>query len=403
MRSFDFIKGKIYNAFENGTLGEKVRHHIISRTKRPFNNVLEYFKIPAKERSYNLKKGFSDHRNEANHLKSNPDDLRRISEAFKRSKKAESQLTSAFEIKGIWKEQINLNFRSLTDAMKNCDVDRMAQMFENLFREPFTNGLGGIDNYQFHNSFTGSLYTSHMLSRYKTFLKQLDIDLTDLNVPLVGNPHGALINKQVISYETLRYAYRGAEIAELLKDVPDATIVEIGSGIGGEALQNIQLSQSGISKYISFDIPEVTAICSYFLMTALPDRKFRLYGEGPVSSKKEDQFDIGLFPHFAAVELSETSVDLFYNSCSFSEMDREVSGEWMRIIEKSGRKYVMHVNHDKVLKFNYKDGTSTINTVGSKLVPDQKKFKRIFKKPRLHGYPKYKNFEYFHYLYERVN
>lgn len=35
--------------------------------------------------------------------------------------------------------------------------------------------------------------------------------------------------------------------------------------------------------YVDYDLPEATALASYYLMKSLPDRNFRLYGEGEIS------------------------------------------------------------------------------------------------------------------------
>jgi putative sugar O-methyltransferase len=106
--------------------------------------------------------------------------------------------------------------------------------------------------------------------------------------------------------------------------------VEIGGGLGGQAYQTIQMCDGQVSKYIVFDIPEVATISAYFLLSAFPDKCVRLFGEGPVSVASCEEYDIAVFPHFTINQLSDASVDLFYNSCSFSEMDgvssRSLSG-----------------------------------------------------------------------------
>ena len=42
------------------------------------------------------------------------------------------------------------------------------------------------------------------------------------------------------------------------------------------------------SKFILFDIPEVAAISSAFLISSFPDKKIRLYGEGSISHANKD-------------------------------------------------------------------------------------------------------------------
>ena len=149
-----------------------------------------------------------------------------------------------------------------------------------------------------------------------------------------------------------------------------------------------------------FDIPEVVAISSAFLISSFPDKKIRLYGEGSISSTNRD-FDIGIFPHFTIDNLEYDSIDLFYNSCSFSEMDEVTSRKYLSVIENCCRKYFMHDNHEVDFNFLKTDGTFSKNIIGSKLIPNSNNFKLIYKKSRTHGLPEDSSFKSFEYLYEK--
>ena len=115
-----------------------------------------------------------------------------------------------------------------------------------------------------------------------------------------------------------------------------------------------------------------------------------------------EKYEIAVLPHFVIGQLADSSVDLFYNSCSFSEMDAISAKEYLSIIERVCRRYFLHDNHDTVLKFRNHDGSTSVNVVGSELLPNSVLFKRIFKKPRVHGLPEDRSFIHFEYLYERV-
>jgi hypothetical protein len=182
------------------------------------------------------------------------------------------------------------------------------------------------------------------------------------------------------------------EISELLRDWPDAIVVEIGGGLGGQAYQAVQF---GVSKYTIFDIPEVAVISSYLLLSAFPNKRVRLFGE-------DSDYDIRVLPHFAIAQLPDSSVDLFYNSCSFSEMDGASSREYLAIIERACRKYFLHDNHDSTFIFKNPDGSISRNVIGSKLIPNRALFKRLYKKPRVHGLPEDRSFVHYEYLYERI-
>jgi len=397
----DYYYKKINSAWLSGTLLEKSKRFLITLIRRPFEVLIGYILLSKTDRSIDIKGGFSDHRKEKYHQKSNPDDLKRIVASYKAAKRAQSQAALPFEIRGLWSEWISINYEKLTTALENENFDELSSIFENIFREECTIGTGGYDNYRKYKSIFGGFYIKYVWCKYRDILSSIGCDIEKIDFPHVGNQTGVLTNGKVISHETLRHAYYAVEMSALLCDSPEATIVEIGSGLGGQAYQAL-LMNNKISKYILFDIPEVAAISSYFLLSAFPNKKVRLYGEGLISADSSEEYDIAVFPHFSINQLSDSSVDLFYNSCSFSEMDGESSKEYLSIIQRVGSKYFLHDNHDTVLEFKNSDGSISANIVGSKLIPDPVLFKRIFKKPRVHGLPEDKSFTYFEYLYERI-
>ena len=379
---------KAKSAWASGTLNERAKRFLKTQVVRFFEVIGGYIALQKADRNLNLKAGFSAH--STNH-RSDPAHLRRIINAYKASKRAQP-LEGPFQIRGIWEEWIAVHYGTLISALEREDIPLLSQLLENLYREKFTSGTGGHDNYLQYHSLFGKAYIKYVWSRYRDKLVALDFDLRKLSFPNVGNPAGVFYNDQVISIETLRHAYRAVEISELLRDLPDAIVVEIGGGLGGEAYQAVQ---RGISKYTVFDIPEVAVISSYFLLSAFPNKRVRLFGE-------ESDYDVQVLPHFAIAQLPDSSVDLFYNSCSFSEMDGNSSREYLAIIERACRKYFMHDNHDSTFKFKNADGTISQNVIGSKLVPNGALFKRIYKKPRTHGLPEDRSFVHYEYLYERI-
>ncbi len=223
-----------------------------------------------------------------------------------------------------------------------------------------------------------------------------------IHYPPVGNPAGIVLDGELIPIHAFRHAYHALEMSEWLRDVPGAVVAEIGGGIGGQAYQMMRRSGAAIAKYLVFDIPEMTSICSYFLLSAFPDRRIRLFGEGPVSTGAAEDYDIAVFPHFAVTALEDRSVDLFHNACSFSEMDSVSSAEYLRVIERACRKYFSHINHETRFQYRNPDGSTSVNRIGSELVPDPRRFKRVFRKPRVFCLPEDRGFRYYEYLYERL-
>jgi len=392
---------KIKSAWLSGTLLTKVSLFLITSIQTPFEIIFGYIRLPRVDRQLNLKDGFADHRKEKYHQKSNPDHLRRIVSAYKAAKNSQGRAELPFEIRGLWAEWISINYKKLITALDDENYEDLAKIFENIFREQCTIGTGGYDDYRRYKKILGGFYIKYVWSKYRDMLCSLDFDIDKIDFPHVGNQTGVLINGKVIAHSTLRHAYHAVEMRSLLSDTPEANIVEIGSGLGGQAYQALLMNQK-VSKYILFDIPEVAAISSYFLLSSFPNKKVRLFGEGLTSADSSEDYDIGIFPHFSINQLSALSVDLFYNSCSFSEMDGKSSKEYLSIIERAGRKYFLHDNHDTVFEFKNSDDSVSLNVIGSELIPDTELFKRIFKKPRVHGLPEDRSFVHYEHLYERI-
>ena len=393
---------KLKRSFYDRTFWKKLGWFSLTMIRRPFEVFIGYVTISKPDRKINIKNGFVDHRNKSNHHHSDPNHLNRIIAAYKKSKKAQAKVELPFQIRGLWSEWLSINYQKLIEALEDEDVSTLSSLFENFHREQFTKGLGGYDNFLRYHTLLGKYYLKYVWITYRDKLLSLGYHMREIHFPHIGNPTGVICNGDVISIETLRHVYHAVEMCEILRDIPRATIAEIGAGYGGQAYQTIKMRGELISKYLVFDIPEVAAISSYFLLSAFPDKSICLFGESPVSIASSDKYDIAILPHFAITQLSDSSVDLFYNSNSFSEMDSISAKEYLSIINHACRKYFLHVNHDTVLKFQNPDGSTSVNVIGSDLCPNPVLFKRIFKKPRVHGLPEDRSFQSFEYLYEKV-
>jgi putative sugar O-methyltransferase len=403
LKRVKYVGAKVKRAWADGTLGEKVGRFLSSSLRVPLEATIGYVTLPRVDRRLDVAAGFADHRARQDHHRSHPEHIRRIVAAYQAAKRAQVTAPPAFAIRGLWAEWLAVNYRDLIPALEREDTARLRALFENLQREQFTVGVGaGYDEYvRYRTSLTGRFYLRTVWSRYRDKLHLLGPFDGRITYPLIGNPAGIPLDGHIIPLHAFRHAYHALEMRQWLRDVPAATVVEIGGGIGGQAYQTLRMAGS-IAKYLIFDIPEMAAVCSYFLLSAFPDRRARLFGEGPVSITPADDYDIAVFPHFEAARLPERSVDLFHNSCSFSEMDAVSAREYLKTVERACRRYFSHINHDVRLQYRHADGSTSVNIVGSELVPDPGRFKRIFKKPRVFCLPEDRPFPAFEYLYERI-
>ena len=99
------------------------------------------------------------------------------------------------------------------------------------------------------------------------------------------------------------------------------------------------LLKNNNTRYIIYDLPEVNAISSFFLMNAFPDKKVILFGEEELWESKNLEFDIAIMPYYMIKKLPNESCDFIYNACSFSEMSKECALTYVKQIELSCKKY----------------------------------------------------------------
>jgi hypothetical protein len=398
-----YLKAKIRRAWSDGTLWDKASRFVSSWFWVPLEVTVGRFRLARADRRLDVGAGCADHRAQAGHRKADPEHIRRIIAAYKASKQAQQRCPPAFEVRGLWAEWVDINFKDLIRATDAEDAPALAALLENLHREQFTLGLGSsLDEYiRYRTSATGRFYIRTVWCRYRDKFRSLAPAGAELHSPFVGNPAGLYRNGDVIPIQAFRHALHALEMREWLRHTSRAVIVEIGGGIGAQAYHVMRGGGTTIAKYLIFDIPEVASISSYFLLSAFPDKRIRLFGEGPVATGADEDYEIAVFPHFAACQLADGSVDLFHNACSFSEMDRASALAYLDIIERAGRRYFSHINHDTRLSYHYPDGSTSVNVIGSELVPDPQRFRRIFKKPRVFCLPEDRPHSMFEYLYER--
>ncbi len=397
-----YFRTKVRRAWSEGTLREKAGRFAVSSFRIPLEATMGYCRLAPDDRRRDVASGFADHRTQPGHCVSNPEHIRRIIAAYQASKQAQRTASPAFAIRGLWAEWLDVNFSALVHALAAADAIALAGLLENLHREQFTLGLGSsLDEYiRYRTSITGSFYVRTVWCRYRDQFRAL-APSAELHSPFLGNPAGLDLNGELIPIQAFRHAYHALEMREWLRDTPRAVIVEIGGGTGAQAYQVMQGAGTDVAKYLVFDIPEVASISAYFLLSALPEKRIRLFGEGPVSTSDSEDYELGVFPHFAVTQLADESVDLFHNACSFSEMDRVSVLAYLDVMERACRKYFSHINHETRIRRRGPDGSMGVNIIGSELVPDPYRFRRIFKKPRIFCLPEDRPHPAFEYLYER--
>lgn len=335
--------------------------------------------------------------------------VKRIVEAYHIAKSEQARVDAPYRVGQMWQDVLDTRFQPLIAALKSRDYAKLNSLLENFQREHFSDGAGGSSG-----DYSGMMeHPSYRYQYVNTWLKYFERykSITDgdvkLSYPAVGRPVGMFYNGQVIPSEAIRYHYIAQEISSILADVKHPVVCEIGGGLGGQAYVTVANSERPLT-YLILDIPEVLVVATYFLMMSFPDKRFVLYGEDRFDLNSVGDYDFVLAPNFILPRFRNDSVDLFFNSNSFSEMERSTVEEYISQIERICRKYLMHINHTARFKWGAR-GKETSNVLSTEIRPDKKRFKKIYQHPRIFGklddelFYLTRKAEHYHFLYERMN
>jgi len=374
-----------------------------------FSVMIYIFKYRKFKAILSVKKGLKDHRpgvttGDTRYITI----FKRLVDSYNKAKAEQENIDQPYRVGHMWQGILDDRFVDLVTSLRNKDTVKLQALLENFHREGFTlySGGGSEDYYAMKKN---PLYKYQFVNtwyKYYNIYKEVAGGHPLLTYPLLGNSVGLYHDGQIIPIEAVRYHYYATEILSLLRGVNNPVICEIGGGLGGQTYTILSNSDRAIT-YILLDIPEMLVISSYFLMAALPEKKFLLYGGGPLDSGKLDQYDIILMPNFMLPQLGDETVDLFFNACSFSEMDSVTVEEYIRQIERICRRYFMHINHNAKFVW-YDEGKEIVNMPGSQIRPDPWRFKKIYQHPRVFARLGDKIFYYYHkaghfaFLYERI-
>src|SRR5689334_5956959 len=110
---FRYFVSKVRRAWTDGTLFEKGKRFLATLVRRPFEVLVGYARLSRPDRELRIREGFADHRQKADHHRSDPDHVRRIIAAYHAAKKIQGLPNAPFPIRGLWAEWIAVNFKPL--------------------------------------------------------------------------------------------------------------------------------------------------------------------------------------------------------------------------------------------------------------------------------------------------
>lgn len=278
--------------------------------------------------------------------------LKRIVASYSKAKTAQREAASAYQVSNEWLPIYNSNLRAVMKALTEENLDELANMYRNFFRDACSTGLVGLPVNMKKRYFSGNitkrdrlLYLYDVLCRYKLWHSLLGNGYTAQNLVSsdIGNPFGLEIDGVFISHGSDYLHYYATELNRLTAADDHPVIVELGGGFGGMAYYLVRDSKK--TTYVDFDLPENMALTAYYLLRAFPATKITLYGEEELNTNTLQDNRIVLMPNFEISKLPSNSASAVFNSYSLAEMSAEAIEEYIKQMTRISRKYFLHVNH----------------------------------------------------------
>ncbi len=285
--------------------------------------------------------------------------LKRIIAAYKKAKAKQKNAGEAFNVSNEWLPIYERNLGPVMKALLSENVTELRRMYQNFFRDPCSSGLVGLP-INIPNLFSGGAIKQKfreyilcdVLHRYDLWKKRTGnkYSAAVLSAPLVGNPYGYTMEGVFIRGGADYQHYYAQAIAELMCYSTKQIVLELGEGFGGLAYYLVR--DNPRVTYVGFDLPEATALASYYLMRCLPNVQARLYGEAELSAETLAAPGFVLMPSFEIMKMPSKSAAVSFNSYSLAEMSPATTHVYIDQIARITSGYFLHVNHNRNAALN---------------------------------------------------
>ena len=325
--------------------------------------------------------------------------LERICNAYNNAISHQANVPLPYQPGSKWKIQNERERHEYLQALKDYDFPTLLTLFENFFRN---NGSRSILRKTLYPYLTKqALYKPfiqmefivevlHDIEVWKNYFEKDTVE--DLRIPKIGNPFGYHINGVTVTGSSASSNYYAKRCNSLISDISNPVVAEIGSGFGG--LFYYLSKENPNATCIDFDLPEILVIAQYFLMMAFPEKQFLLFkeqgSEKKITKATLNNYDMILLPNFQLVDLVDSTVDLFINFHSLSEMDSITIDEYIKQISRLTRGFFFHENSKSPHQIGY--GKHEVPV--SKYPISPKEFKLLYKMNAIWGETRYIEFLY---------
>jgi putative sugar O-methyltransferase len=305
--------------------------------------------------------------------------VERVFAAYQKAKQDEAQQDSLFLPAGGWKNVLDAAYSSLTEGLRDNDLDRFHYFLANFGAWEVPTGIE--QSSLFSRLQASARKRQHyeqqkiapLIQWWETF-ESNGRGLDTLTIPRFGNQGGAWVNGHLVLANSVFSEVHSRLLAGFVEEQQQPVIGELGGGFG--RLSYFLRKQVPQSIYLGLDLPECLACASYYLMLSFPDKKFLLYGEGELSVESLSQFDFVLRPSFEITRLPDSCIDLFVNENSLGMVPPEGCRLFVREICRISRAF-WHRNHE-VQRNAADDGTVGTQTLLNREYPvDRDRFCQV--------------------------
>jgi putative sugar O-methyltransferase len=280
--------------------------------------------------------------------------LKRIIAAYKKAKVRQKSAGEAFNVSNEWLSVYERNLGLVMKSLLSENVAELQRMYQNFFRDPCSTGLVGLP-INIPNLLSGGAIKQKfreyilcdVLHRYDLWKKRTGNKYTAaaLSAPMVGNPYGYTMDGVFIRAGGDYHHYYAHAVAELVGSSEKRLVVELGGGFGGLAYYLVR--DNPHVTYVDFDLPEATALASYYLMRSLPNVPIRLYGEAELSAEALATPGFVMMPSFEIIKMPSKSAAVSFNSYSLAEMSPATIHIYLDQVTRITSGYFLHVNHNR--------------------------------------------------------
>lgn len=166
--------------------------------------------------------------------------------------------------------------------------------------------------------------------------KRLKIPIIPPNIE--GGLYKLATKKGGIHSRDITAIYTSFRCRDILKNIVDSSICEIGAGIGKNAYYSYLF---GVGKYVIIDLPYINILQGFYLIKALPSAKIFLYGE---KSGKENS--ICILPDWSLKRINGKPFDLTLNQDSFPEIDKNIVIDYLKQIKLHTKHFFLSINQE---------------------------------------------------------